>query len=429
MPKVRLLNGKPLLVGGKVALSDACCCNPITSCGGTCSLPEGDCPHAICAEFWFDANDTSNGDVIHLHSNSNDAGFYLDGTTWRLYVGASNILAVPAVNIRETWHTVKIKTTYAGSGTVNWSLEVDGVSDTGDAPWAECDPITEIRTGSLFFASGDAHRLIRCITSLGNPDSAEEDFGFPTQSFDSFTGGASIVGGQLRIDSLAGADAYGEKDFDPGYDIACPCRCPRDCEEIGSMTLTVSGTANKSNPEMGCGSWTLSHSKTWTLTRIDQVESFDPDGYQFKLYTQVDPDLEGCCSVVFSAHIPAAVGGITPHDEIACSPGPGDQVKVEVITGTWGPQFEYDDSCSGDPFRSTTSAVTVGFELDGRFTGYNCDLCSVETCDILFSTGYVIPATLDDLSPIIGSYSASNSCDDGGGNITTVNVEIAFFAP
>ncbi len=32
MSKVRLLNGKPLMVGGKVALSDACCCPTITGC-------------------------------------------------------------------------------------------------------------------------------------------------------------------------------------------------------------------------------------------------------------------------------------------------------------------------------------------------------------------------------------------------------------
>jgi hypothetical protein len=35
MPKVRLLNGKPLLVGGKVAMNDACCCG------------EGACPDSI----------------------------------------------------------------------------------------------------------------------------------------------------------------------------------------------------------------------------------------------------------------------------------------------------------------------------------------------------------------------------------------------
>ncbi len=32
MAKVRLLNGKPLLVGGKVALSDDCCCSQPTTC-------------------------------------------------------------------------------------------------------------------------------------------------------------------------------------------------------------------------------------------------------------------------------------------------------------------------------------------------------------------------------------------------------------
>ncbi len=39
MAKVRLLNGKPLMVGGKVALSDDCCCG-----GGGCA----DCPTSPC---------------------------------------------------------------------------------------------------------------------------------------------------------------------------------------------------------------------------------------------------------------------------------------------------------------------------------------------------------------------------------------------
>ncbi len=50
MAKVRLLQGKPLMVGGKVALSDDCCCNPPVT--GGCCLPE-DCScvirtHAQC---------------------------------------------------------------------------------------------------------------------------------------------------------------------------------------------------------------------------------------------------------------------------------------------------------------------------------------------------------------------------------------------
>src|SRR6266404_5500170 len=89
MAKVRLFNGKPLLIGGKVALADACCCGASPT---GCVLPEGgDCPHAFCWELNLATGDICNSDFVEISSPSNALGFYFDlgSSTWRAFDLAS----------------------------------------------------------------------------------------------------------------------------------------------------------------------------------------------------------------------------------------------------------------------------------------------------------------------------------------------------
>src|SRR6266850_331248 len=79
MSKVRLLNGKPLMVDGKVALSDNCCCGAEVECPD-CAIPEtGYCPKIFCCSF----NPT--GSLID--------DYWDNGEVMSLRVGASNILS------------------------------------------------------------------------------------------------------------------------------------------------------------------------------------------------------------------------------------------------------------------------------------------------------------------------------------------------
>ncbi len=78
MAKVRLLHGKPLMVGGKVALSDDCCCTP---------TPPTGCPASVTfsgVEFCCACSDPSNPDDNRmLLIEDPDVGL-LNGIAWNL---------------------------------------------------------------------------------------------------------------------------------------------------------------------------------------------------------------------------------------------------------------------------------------------------------------------------------------------------------
>ncbi len=235
MAKVRLLNGKPLTVGGKVALGDDCCCQTSV----LCALPEGvDCPHSVCFELKLDSSDTSSHDFLEVRGGSHvRLGMYYDGS-WQIYSDTDN--ATAAATNPNDWHSFVLQFYAPGDGTVRCKWSVDAVAQTEiEVVDAGEDAFTYLGNNFLFGAkqgSGNPHRTLRNVAVKANPSSAEEDFSFPPDSFDSLIGGAAIVAGELQIDAT-GSDCYAEKDFDPGYDLLCApvegCLC------VGNVNITV----------------------------------------------------------------------------------------------------------------------------------------------------------------------------------------------
>lgn len=273
------------MVGGKVALSDNCCCS---GCG-SCTLPDCFCPHAISCEVKFDSNDNTESDFLSLYDDSdNGFGIYLHGGNLiSLYsFPASEQIDVIVPNLYDTWHSVCA--TFCGGDDddhVAVTLTVDGVSGSMTMTL----PVTGWMSTRMYpgsrFVGDQSHRSFRCVSSFGNPNFGEPNFNFPPDSFDSFVGGASIVGGELRIDAV-GIESYAT--IDTRYSMACVC--PRDCTEISTITLTTDASADINCEEHSCGAaidrCTLNCSGecTATFTRINHDVAFTAGVYQFKLW-------------------------------------------------------------------------------------------------------------------------------------------------
>jgi len=208
-------------------VADSRCCP--SGCSA-CALPDGECPQTICVDVRFDADDDSDGDIIDLQNSgdlTNFVGIYpvISPYGWQLYTNATLISFIAADNPRGDglFHRISATFIQTSSSTVSVTFTVDGVSDiprtiTFDTS-APLD-FDSLLVGSNFHVVGtNSHRTIKCVSLLANPSSSEQDFIFPPDSFDSFTAGASIVSGQLRIDSSG--DDYAEKILDPPHRLIC----------------------------------------------------------------------------------------------------------------------------------------------------------------------------------------------------------------
>lgn len=411
MAQVRLLGGKPLLVDGKVALSDSCCCEvtpPVV-----CELPDGDCPHAICFELNLDADDTSDRDFIELDQS---VSMYYDGN-WQIYGQSGSESLAPSGTVFGVWHSFVIQITRIDDTTTHIEWSVDGVSGTG------FDDVTgsSFTSSNIIFGaingSGNAHRSLRNIFVVSNPDTSEEDFSFPPDSFDSFSGGASIVGGELRIDDIVG-DAYAEKDFDPAYNLACAPCCDRDITEISTIDVTLSIDATFADATCGTGS--LSNMFSWNFTRIDKVTPFTPGNNEFKFY--LGPNSGSCCALTFLANDNAAL--VLSHtwakEHNICEDGdfrfPGFHVT-------------FDDSCDigtlnlkGDNIIGLVEAIYGGID-----EACNDAVCSASSSSTGFSDlADGISVTTCDFSNLIGSYTLSNTTIGGSTITIKVTVNLVF---
>jgi hypothetical protein len=224
---IKLLNGKLLTAGGKLAAGDDCCCGGCIC--GSCDLPGGVCPHSLSLCIKFDDTDTDQEDFLHFISadgfwgiamtafNNGDGTHHIDVYSWGS--GGFVEIAIPDGEFFNVFHNICIKFNRLDYATVNVAVTVNASSGsfTMDTPTALIDTL---EVGAIR-SDGGSHRTISCVNLLGNPDTAEDDFGFPAQSFDSLTGGASIVGGVLRIDEDSAIDSVATKTLDNGYSIDC----------------------------------------------------------------------------------------------------------------------------------------------------------------------------------------------------------------
>lgn len=223
--------------------------DPCGNCGnlcGSCSQTLQSfccCSHAISCEVKFDSNDTSNQDFLELELGTGTDGFGIlyspNGPNYDIIayaqVGANAVVTLPGSTFFGTWHSVCMEFCRTDDNTGILSLIADGLQASGtfDITTGHIKPDT-VYAGARQ-GTGNAHRTIRCVKTVGNLASDEPVFQFPSpDSFDSFTTGASIVNGNLRIDST-GADAYGQKTLSEPYNMT-------RSEVNVTLTSTISGT-------------------------------------------------------------------------------------------------------------------------------------------------------------------------------------------
>lgn len=249
MPKVRLLSGKPLLVNGKVALSDDCCCGEGPP---PCPLPDIDdsnCPHALCFELLIrqEEIDADNaGDIVDFLGSGRDPSFPLMGlfpvygaVQWNFYTD-SDSLTVTSIITADEWFPVRIEF-WTVSSAPKVKITVNGVESTvGNATVADW---TGILFGANFSGSNVNHRSIRNIHLTANPDSAEVGFDFPPDVFDSITGsGITVADGVITIDTTG--NAYAIKNLDPSYGICADCGEGVPTDDTPSVTVNISGVVS-----------------------------------------------------------------------------------------------------------------------------------------------------------------------------------------
>lgn len=208
-----------------------------------CALPGGECPHAVCFDVQFDESDVSDQNLFDLTDSDDNSGWGMwkevDGGNMTFFAfgwGYTDSISIP---LDTEFHAIsyQIYRTDATTGNVTWS--VDGVTQSFDGTF---NTVTEAATVDFGARNGSpgAHRTLRNIVVLANPDTDEVDF--TSMSFDTFSGGASIVSGELRIDDDSG-DAYALKNLDPVYLIDCigACCSGEDCDEMTKTDCDSSG--------------------------------------------------------------------------------------------------------------------------------------------------------------------------------------------
>lgn len=252
MAKVRLFGGKPLLVGGKIAISDGCCCTAAQACPDP--LPSQECPRTLCFEFKIDQSEIDNQNGSDFFDwltvgGSVIFGVFFDWSANTMWACAydcvcSNAVgcSVNPIGFAGIWHSMQISTWKDGSQ-IMYSLTLDGVN-LGNQIFLNSLPAydsTLLRFGSEFYGNPGAHRSIRNIHYVGNPTLAEANFDFPGDTFDSIVGSNITVTDEIRVDT-SGTDAdYAEVEIESNFDCLCgPVSVSVLCS-CGSATLTKCG--------------------------------------------------------------------------------------------------------------------------------------------------------------------------------------------
>src|ERR1051326_1867178 len=257
--------------------------------------PPSGCRYSISFDFNIDSSEYVSGSFGGELFDSGTMFFqpYYDASVVTFYLNSFDSLDISTSGFFDVWHTFTLTITEKVDHS-GWdsTADIDGAPFTGDGSLdrlAVC--IDNIKFGSLF-QDNFAHRSLRNIAiSIAN-----QTFNFTPDSFDSFVGGASIVGGtELRIDQPNFHDAYARKNFDRDMTLCCS----RDCDEISSLTIAISASASSESDI--CGHWSGSYSATKTLTRVDH--NVTPGTDQFQLYFRpayFDSSKGTCCELIFN---------------------------------------------------------------------------------------------------------------------------------
>lgn len=218
----------------------------------TCELPTVDgaiCPHSLCFDLKIEQaeiDDDFAGDVIDFLGSGRGASDPLMGlfpqygsNLWGFFSDAGEVDITTETPAGE-WFPVKIELWTEGS-VPKMKFTLNGVeSATGDATSAD---ITGLLVGANLFSTSRDHRSIRNVQLIANPSSAEEDFIFPPDSFDSVTGSAiTISGGVITIDGTG--FNYAIKNLDPAYGVCTDCGEGVPTDDTPSVTVEISGVTS-----------------------------------------------------------------------------------------------------------------------------------------------------------------------------------------
>jgi hypothetical protein len=455
MAKVRLLNGKPLLVSGKVAMADTCCCTtPVIAC----PLPDGECVAAVCFELYLDATDTADADFFDMSGPGGGMGVYFDGVSWQVYADTNATLA--ATDPFSTWHAFKFKfkKEIDLSVSVTWTVDdVPGPTFNLAAAGATNAVFDSVQFGAQFTGNGNPkHRSIRNIRTTS--DGAGFEFSFPPDSFDSLNGGASIdVDGNLRIDSTnPSIDDYGAKAVHLNANC-CASSCPetpgwRDCSEVTgfSVTFNITGHADDLGdpsippclPPTCCPGYDVTESHTFNFTRIDRAVPLATSS-QFWLFVQHNfgdacnlfmtrlssdvrwdfPITDGVCGLILG---PATFGGAGSLED----PCGGGTASADVTAGVTLDRCQCHDGADPDNITDCTGCGSDPACVDPLTpVGFCNELACALPSDAFADIGTWQPG---DVSGIKGSHSASNTCTftnppDGLSGTITVAVILTIF--
>ena len=287
------------MAGGKVVTNCNCCGG-----GGTgecnCSLPTASCPHAVCFAVNIDALEVSENayseDFISAEAPDGSLLFAVDvdyvdfggGALWYAHTRDDTQSTVPIKDnnpsiLSDTWHCIEIAIV-AITGGFSIRLTVDGVASSS---WAD---VTSLKNIGRFIAGNDqshglsVHRSIRNVSVLGKPGTAEQDFHFAPDSFDSLVGGASIVGGDtLRCDAGLGTSYnYGRKDISPQHQLDCGVCFAQNLTYFNTIAAAIHVDATAS----GACNINFSQNFNVSFTRVDRIfaSPSNPAGGNFQLY-------------------------------------------------------------------------------------------------------------------------------------------------
>jgi hypothetical protein len=408
MSKVMLLGGKPLMVGGKVALSTDCCCGG----GGcdACSLPADTCPHAICFEVNIDAQEVSDNsfseDFISAEAADASSLFAVDvdyqdfggGALWYLYTRDSTQSTVPISGndpslLPGVWHCIQISIVGIVGG-FRLRLTVDGVTASGTAD------VTSLSDFGRFIAGNDSshglsvHRSIRNISVLANPSTAEENFIFTGDSFNSLTGGASIVGDTVRFDAGLGTSFnYALKTLSPQHELDCVCVAE-------NLTYFNTIAAALHVDAIGPGGCDLNFSNNFNVswTRVDRNfgAPANPPPTQFQLYNDCTFGLDTNGDIFNTS-----VGG-------TALPIPSQSAIVTPCTGGDSAGIGLGGSIQ---FNAAGGQMDVVLSLTAQ-----CLLGMVALCTLsdIFSGNTIIPSTFQNLP---GIYTVAGTTTPSGWTI------------
>lgn len=198
--------------------------------GPPCPLPtDGICHHAICFQLNIDADEIAGGgssgdfiDLIPPGGSVPSIGLYYvyDTGTWSLYSDLGSCSLVQSITAG-VWMKISVQFWTEGSSP-KMKLIVDGTeSDPGAGSSSDYGTFW---AGCYFHGPVNKHS-IRRINVVANPLSAEEDFFFPPDTFDSTTGtGITVTSDTITIDATE--DAYAYVALDPVYASCASCGSP-----------------------------------------------------------------------------------------------------------------------------------------------------------------------------------------------------------